>query len=108
MASGVLSVHENLLEAFLEVQAFTEAQALLGRYDGALHFPMDSVLIKDSSNKFALLPVSICTYYLQAVVHSICIVYYIIIMYGYICKITVAAYSNITNVTSVQYYSCIM
>ena len=37
MASGVLSVHENLLEAYLEVQAFTEAQALLSRYDGALH-----------------------------------------------------------------------
>lgn len=35
MASGVLSVHENLLEVLLEVQAYTEAQTLLGRYDGA-------------------------------------------------------------------------
>ena len=85
MASGVLSVHDNILEAFLEVQAFTEAQALLGRYDGALHFPMDSVLLQDSSDEFALLTVSICTYYLQAVMHSIFIVYQD--LYNYIVRL---------------------
>lgn len=43
---GMLNIHENLLEALLELQAYADVQAVLAKYDGKSQTNKNTVFIK--------------------------------------------------------------
>ena len=43
---GMLNIHENLLEALLELQAYADVQAVLAKYDGKAEWKKSVILLK--------------------------------------------------------------
>lgn len=43
---GMLNIHENLLEALLELQAYADVQAVLAKYDGKTQTNKNTVFMK--------------------------------------------------------------
>lgn len=45
---GMLNIHENLLEALLELQAYADVQAVLAKYDGKIEPNESGIFLKSS------------------------------------------------------------